>query len=612
MKGTRLQTMASVLVTLVAPAAYAVVSHPAEEKLQQKHAAQESFSAWQIPAPGQTLGRVSSAVPVRESFGALGTVQTVDPVTQEAKSRMGQLPLNLAEAFGGKKSWDRWVRSAQRSGAARSEFARHVEAQLRAFAAKYKTELGVDGLALNWDAQRFYVDSEFVFASFFVAAGKTTVEGAELTFRFNGAQLVNVITKTFGAAKAGLSPFIGSASRAAEATRAVLGAGAQPDSATLTQRWIPRAQGQSYVFEPALRFDALSATGERFTVVAHSRRNEILSWNAHTVYFEARINGVVNQRAAKGPQVTVGMPYIQGQSKSGGWFGRTKTFDADASGVMQVSGNDPVKVQLSSARFKVQNNAGESAALNATQEGLFDARSNSTLAENTTYYHLHVAQNWARPVVSPRWFETQVVANVNLNDVCNAFWNGRAVNFFQSGSRTLPNGKSVGCSNTGEIADVVYHEWGHGLHQNTGGIRDRAFSEGIGDTVAQLITGSADVGPGFFSDGRPVRNLDANYMYPPKDDEREVHKEGLIFGSTYYHLTKALIEKYGNEVGRATARQWFLKMLYTASQYTDTYEAILALDTDPFAGEDVRGSNFCLINTTFARHGLAVKDASCQ
>jgi hypothetical protein len=612
MKGTRLRTMASVLVTLVAPAAHAVVSHPAEEKVQRKHAAQESFSAWQIPAPGQTLGRIPSSAPLRESFGALGEVHTVDPVTQEAKSRIGRLPLDLARAFGGKKAWERWVRAAVRTDAARSEFSRHIEAQLRAFVEKHKAELAVDGLTLNWDAQRFYVDSEFVFASFFISAASTTVEGAELTFRFNGAQLVNVITKTFGVAKAGLVPFSASESRAAESAKAVLGPEARSEPATLTQRWIPRAQGKNYVFEPAIRFDALSATGEKFTVVAHSRRNEILSWNAHTVFFETRINGVVNQRLPKGPQVTVGMPYVQGQSKSGGWFGRTKTYEANATGVMQVSGDEPVRVQLSSSRFKVQNSGGNAAVLDASGEGLFDARSNSTLAENTTYYHLHVALNWARPVINPRWFSSQVVANVNMNDICNAFWNGRSVNFFQSGSRALPSGKTVGCSNTGEIADVVYHEWGHGLHHNTSGIRDRAFSEGIGDTVSQLITGSPDVGPGFFSDGRPVRNLDGNYMYPPKENEREVHKEGLIFGSTYFHLTQALVEKYGNEVGRATARQWFLKMLYTTSQYTDSYEAILALDTDPFAGEDVRGANYCLINATFARHGLATKDAACR
>jgi hypothetical protein len=297
--------------------------------------------------------------------------------------------------------------------------------------------------------------------------------------------------------------------------------------------------------------------------------------------------------------------------RNGGWFGRAQTVEANASGVLQYSGNQSARVQLASSRVKVENKGGNPAGMSVSGDGLFDGRSNSTLAENTTYYHLHVAQNWARPVINPKWFSTQLVANVNIGDICNAFWNGRSVNFFQAGTKNTSNGKSVSCSNTGENADVVYHEWGHGLHHNTGGIRDRAFSEGIGDTVSQLITGSADVGPGFFSDGRPVRNLDSNYMYPPKDNEREVHKEGLIFGSTYFHLTQDLVAKYGTEVGRATARQWFLKMLYTASQYTDTYEALLALDSEPL-GEDVRGPNYCIINTAYARHGLASKDQTCK
>ena len=53
-----------------------------------------------------------------------------------------------------------------------------------------------------------------------------------------------------------------------------------------------------------------------------------------------------------------------------------------------------------------------------------------------------------------------LVANVNINQTCNAFWNGSSVNFYRSGG---------GCSNTGEIAAVFLHEWGHGLDTNTGG-----------------------------------------------------------------------------------------------------------------------------------------------
>lgn len=611
MKGTRLQTMASVLVTLATPAAYAVVSHPSEDQVYKKQTSQENFAVWQIPAPGQTLGRVFSATPTRESVSSLGTVLTVDPVTHAAKSRFGRLPLSLQKAFGGQRAYENWLKSSEKSADARTAFAQHIEKHLRHFVSNHRSELGVEGLKLSWDAQKFYFDRQHAFASFYLVAADTLVESAELTFRFNEGQLVSIVSKTFGAERAQLSQFKVDAQKVEDAARAILGPSAQVVHSSVNTRWVPRADGTSYVFEPSYKFDAKSATGELFTVVAHAEKNEILSWNAHTVFFDGRIQGVVNQRIPNGAQSTVGMPFVQAQVRTGGWFGRTQTFEANSSGVIQFNGNQSARVQLSSSRFKVLNSGGNSAAMSTSGDGLFDARSNSTLAENSTYYHLHVAQSWARPVINPRWFSTQVVANVNIGDICNAFWNGKSVNFFQAGSKKMANGKVLGCTNTGENADVVYHEWGHGLHHNTGGIRDRAFSEGIGDTVSQLITGSPDVGPGFFSDGKPVRNLDGNYMYPPKENEREVHKEGLIFGSTYFHLTQDLIAKYGNEVGRATARQWFLKMLYTASQYTDAYESLLALDSEPMS-EDVRGPNYCIINGAFSRHGLASKDPSCR
>ena len=610
MNGTRMSTMAALLLTATAPSAFAIVSHPSEEKIARNSSAQESFQSWRIPAPGQALGRVASGTPKLESIGSLGAVMTVDPVTQEPKSRFGQLPMNLSTVFGGEDKLNSWLKSAQSSSSARQAFANHVEKHLRHFVAQNASELSVTGLSLNWDAKRFFVDGQHVFASFYLAAGGTIIEGAELTFRFNEGQLTNIVGKTFGAEKAGLTGFKAPTARALEAARAVLGPSAELKSETINQRYVPRVDGNRYVLEPAISFDANSATGETFTIVAHVSNNDILSWNANTIYFDARISGVVNQRAARGAQSTVGMPYAQAMGRAG-WFGKSNVYDANAEGVVRVPDRQATRATLSSTRFKVVNNGGQSASAPVNGDVVFDGQSNSTLSENTTFYHLAVVQAWARPVINPNWFSTQVVANVNLNDICNAFWNGRTLNFFKAGDRTTSSGKTISCANTGEIADVVYHEWGHGLHQNTGGIRDRAFSEGVGDTVAQLITGSADVGPGFFADGRPVRNLDGNYMYPPKDNEREVHKEGLIFGSAYFHLTQGLVAKYGNDVGRATARQWFLKMLYTASQYTDTYEALLALDSEP-SRLDARGPNFCIINAAYSRHGLAEKDSSCK
>ena len=234
MKGTRLQTMASVLVTLAAPAAYAVVSHPSENKVVQKHKSQESFSAWQIPQPGQTLGRMTSGSPLRESVGILGTVETVDPITQAPKSRFGRIPLSLHEAFGSQKSYERWLASAGKSANSRTAFAQHIEKHLRHFVATHKSELAVDGLKLSWDAQRFYFDAEHTFASFYLTAADTLVEGAELTFRFSEGQLTNIVSKTFGAGSAQLNAIRVEKNRAAEAARAILGPSAQLDEATVT------------------------------------------------------------------------------------------------------------------------------------------------------------------------------------------------------------------------------------------------------------------------------------------------------------------------------------------------------------------------------------------
>ena len=50
---------------------------------------------------------------------------------------------------------------------------------------------------------------------------------------------------------------------------------------------------------------------------------------------------------------------------------------------------------------------------------------------------------------SNSWINAKLTANVNLNQTCNAYWNGSSVNFFRSGG---------GCANTGELPGVSLHE----------------------------------------------------------------------------------------------------------------------------------------------------------
>ncbi|HEV7508002.1 MAG TPA: hypothetical protein VGS07_24170 [Thermoanaerobaculia bacterium] len=88
------------------------------------------------------------------------------------------------------------------------------------------------------------------------------------------------------------------------------------------------------------------------------------------------------------------------------------------------------------------------------------------------------------------WLGQKLRVNVNLNQTCNAYWNGTTLNFFKSGG---------GCNNTGMIAGVSLHEYGHGLDQNdgTGTAPEGGTGESYGDLTATIAVHSSCVGPGF-------------------------------------------------------------------------------------------------------------------
>ena len=116
------------------------------------------------------------------------------------------------------------------------------------------------------------------------------------------------------------------------------------------------------------------------------------------------------------------------------------------------------------------------------------ASAGDTHAARTGFYHLNrIAEHGRTWLPTRTWLAAQLTDNVNLNQTCNAYWNGTSVNFFKSGG---------GCRNTGEIAGIFLHEWGHGLDTNDGGGGDNP-SEAYADVVAFLSTHVSCVGRGF-------------------------------------------------------------------------------------------------------------------
>ncbi len=112
-----------------------------------------------------------------------------------------------------------------------------------------------------------------------------------------------------------------------------------------------------------------------------------------------------------------------------------------------------------------------------------------THAGRSSFYHLNRVMEKGRAwLPGNAWLKSQLLDNINIFSTCNAFWDGGSVNFYRSGG---------GCRNTGEIAGVFVHEWGHGIDNNDGGGYDNP-SEAYADIVAFFETRESCVGRGFF------------------------------------------------------------------------------------------------------------------
>jgi trimeric autotransporter adhesin len=114
----------------------------------------------------------------------------------------------------------------------------------------------------------------------------------------------------------------------------------------------------------------------------------------------------------------------------------------------------------------------------------------NTAASRTAFYEVNKLAEQARGwLPGNTWLQARLTANVNLNNTCNAFWNGSTINFYRSGG---------GCRNTGELAGVFDHEWGHGLdHNDANGVLSNS-SEAYADIAAIYRLQDSCVGHGFF------------------------------------------------------------------------------------------------------------------
>jgi trimeric autotransporter adhesin len=151
-----------------------------------------------------------------------------------------------------------------------------------------------------------------------------------------------------------------------------------------------------------------------------------------------------------------------------------------------------------------------------------------TKSSRSGFYEMNRIKEQARGHLPGNvWLDDQLTSNMNIPQACNAFWDGNAVNFFKS---------SGTCRNTGEIAAIFDHEWGHGLDNNGVNPNIASPGENIADTTAILRLNTSCTGRGFFKNqvcggyGDPCVGTPATGCTGVRDLDFAQHVSGLPHG----------------------------------------------------------------------------------
>ncbi len=169
------------------------------------------------------------------------------------------------------------------------------------------------------------------------------------------------------------------------------------------------------------------------------------------------------------------------------------------------------------------------ASLSASNSILFN-NTNSTIQERTAYWSVNEIHAHFKTVF-PTFTSLDIPMETNIDEFgsCNAFYNGSSINFYAAGNN---------CNATGNIADVVYHEYGHAINDSryNSGMWNGALNEGYADIWALSLTDNAVLGIGFY-DNDPngfVRRYDVDRKVYPQDLVGEVHADGEIIAGAFW------------------------------------------------------------------------------
>jgi hypothetical protein len=252
------------------------------------------------------------------------------------------------------------------------------------------------------------------------------------------------------------------------------------------------------VYQTAIRVDGSEGTWAAYVdaltgaVIAFADAN-------HYLEGQGRVRGGVRPAKANDAEVVRSFPLAAVENS----LGNTAT---SANGVFAFRGGRS-STSLSGTFFDANCVACPSQASATSMNGRLDlgvggadhvGNGVSTPAERTGFFHTNVARLIANKWLDLSWLrDDEIALNVNIAATCNAYYSSNTLNFYRAGN---------GCANTGEIRDVMQHEWGHGLDDHDGdrpgyeaalGLGDMATGEAVGDHIALFVDHDPCIGQSF-------------------------------------------------------------------------------------------------------------------
>jgi len=155
---------------------------------------------------------------------------------------------------------------------------------------------------------------------------------------------------------------------------------------------------------------------------------------------------------------------------------------------------------------------------------------------------------------------SMVPTNVNIDNAttnypCNAYWkfDDNTLNF----TRATGQDRKSDCPNKAD-SSLIFHEYGHGVDDELGGVHDMALSEGFGDSLSILLTGSSIIGPDYYGEGQHLRDADKEVVNWPELNNKEEHHRGLIYAGFTWELIKQIRQNASEEEALRTAKRLIL------------------------------------------------------